>query len=315
MNVNTSILFFGTSNFALPALQGLVTNGYNILGVVTKPDEPVGRRQILTSPPVKVLAQKNNIPVFQPESLKEYTDELPDADLYIVAAYGKIISQALLDKPRLGALNIHPSLLPRWRGPSPIQFAILYGDKETGVTIIKLDELMDHGPVVANSKWPIANSKTTYPELHDELADIGAQLLIEVLPKWIRGAIAAVPQDDVKATFSKMLTKEDGRINWEKPAEDIEREIRAFNPWPGTWTMWPDGDKICRVRIEYGLAVPDEPPVGSPGYIWYSRDYPLLVKTGHGSLAVHTLTLEGKKAMDAKTFLHGHPDLLETTFI
>lgn len=313
--VNTPILFFGTSNFALPSLQALVTNGYTPVGVVTKPDEPVGRKLVLTAPPVKILAQKYNIPVFQPESLKEYTDELPEAELYVVAAYGKIIPQKLLERPRLGVLNIHPSMLPRWRGPSPVQFTILNGDKETGITIIQLDDLMDHGPIVAQRIVTSELESPVYSELHDRLANEGAQLLVEVLPDWIEGKIKPVPQDDGKATFCKMLTKEDGRIDWSKPSEYIERQIRAFNPWPGTWTMWPDSDKIYRVRIEYGMAVPDEPPRGNPGYIWQSRDYPLLVVTGKGSLAIHTLTFEGKKSIDAKSFLHGHPDMLETMLV
>lgn len=325
----TSILFFGTSSFAIPSLDALVKAGYSVVGVITRPDEPAGRGHKITLPPAKVATHKLSLPVFQPENL-ERAQELPDADLFVVAAYGKIIPASLLDKPRLGALNIHPSLLPRWRGPSPVQFTILQGDEETGVTIIKLDEFMDHGPIVAKRQLGISNfpacarasagrqfpiSKMTYPKLHDDLAVLGADMLTEILPKWLAGEITPLPQDDVKATFSHILKKDDGRIDWSKPAEYIERMARAFTPWPGAWTMWPDGNKIYRVRIEEAGVSNEEPALGSYGYVWQSQGLPLLVKTGRGSLIIKRLTLEGKKSLNAEEFIRGNREFVGSRLI
>ncbi len=316
-NDTPTILFWGTSEFTVPSLQALLEAGFRVLGVVTTPDKPVGRKQLLTPPPIKVFAESKKIPVYQPETLKPvgYTLELPEADLFVVAAYGKIIPKNILEKPRLGALNIHPSLLPRWRGPSPIQFTILSGDTETGVTIIKMDELMDHGDIVANSKFEIRNPKITYPELHDELAKAGAKLLIETLSKWIREEITPVSQDESNVTFSKILKKEDGRINWEKPAQDIERQIRAFTPWPGSWTEWPRKDRPYRLRIDEALALDYEILDGGAGYISQTENYPLLVKTSKGSLSVTKLTIEGGKSMSANSFLKGHSDIISSSLV
>ena len=190
-NKNTKILFWGTPEFTLPSLEALIENGYNITAVITNPDEPVGRKQLLTAPPGKVVAEKRGIPALQPvkldTSFKLKISSL-GPDLFVVAAYGKIIPKEILDIPKFGALNVHPSLLPRWRGPSPIQFTILNGDKESGVTIMRVDELMDHGPILA--KRELANYElriTNYKDLHDKLAKLGAELLIETLQKYLRG--------------------------------------------------------------------------------------------------------------------------------
>ncbi len=316
-NDTPTILFWGASEFAFPSLRALLEAGFRVLGVVTTPDKPVGRKQLLTPPPTKVFAESKKIPVYQPETLKPatYALDLPEADLYVVVAYGKIIPRVIIEKPRLGALNIHPSLLPRWRGPSPIQFTILSGDTETGVTIIKMDELMDHGDIVANPKSEIRNPKITYPELHDELAKAGAKLLIETLPKWIRGEIEPVPQDHMKATFSKILSKGDGRIDWDKKAIEIERQIRAFTPWPGSWTVWPRKDRMHRVRIDEALALDYEILDGGAGYVSQTENYPLLVKTSKGSLAMIALTIEGGKPMATDSFLKGHSDIISSSLV
>ena len=346
-SIKPSVLFFGTPEFALPTLEALIKNGYAVVGVVTRPDERVGRRQILTPPPVKVTAERRGIPVFQPEILNpaRFASEIPQADLFVVAAYGKIIPKAILDIPKLGALNIHPSLLPRWRGPSPIQAAILHSDVKTGVTIMQMDEQMDHGQIVAQrqsemskirplgefrgfarrkpSSWlptqiPISISKITYPELHDLLAKLGAELLIETLPRWIAGEITPAPQAESQATYCRLLTKNDGRIDWEKPAEEIERMIRAYHPWPGSWTIWNTDAGERRIRIEEADAVEDAPPHqiwcgGKPGLVWQTATHPLLIQTGRGSLSVKKLRLEGKSATDAASFLRGHPSIIGST--
>lgn len=313
-NMGISILFFGTPEFALPALRALMDAGYTVVGVVTQPDGAWGRKRVFTPPPVKVLAEQHGIPVFQPEILdaEQLAHEIPLANLFVVAAYGKIIPAAILALPKFGALNIHPSLLPRWRGPSPIQITILSGDTETGVTIMQIDEQMDHGPAIAASSLPLpAHSRITYPELHDRLADLGAKLLIEIIPKWLAGTITPTPQDETKATYCKLLTRDDGRIDWRKSTEEIERMIRAFDPWPGTWTIWHTPDRDIRVRITEADAIADEAPDKIPGHVWQNQSHPLLIQTGHGSLAIKKLGMEGKNIVDASSFLRGHPSLID----
>lgn len=312
-NAITSILFFGTSGFAVPVLEALIRNGYALAGVVTNQDEPAGRKRVLTPPPVKVCAARHGIPVFQPEKLnpENFAREIPAANLFVVAAYGKIIPQAILDIPKYGALNIHPSLLPRWRGPSPIQHTILAGDPKTGVSIIKIDAQMDHGPIVAQTsiKYPV--SSIQYQELHDRLANLGADLLIRIVPKWIAGAITPTPQDDTKATYCKLLTKNDGRIDWIKPAEDIERAIRAYRPWPGTWTIWHAPERDLRIRIEEADWITDEIPGAAPGFVWQNEKRPLCAQSGRGSLAIQKLQSEGgRHPMDAASFLRGRPSFI-----
>ena len=309
------IIFFGTPEFSLPSLEALIANGLAPILVVTNPDEPTGRKQILTPPPVKICAERHHIPVLQPIHLADEIENIPEADLFIIVAFGTIIPQKLIDLPRLGALNIHPSLLPRWRGPAPIQSAILHADTETGVTLMKIDELMDHGPIIAQAKFSLLEKKWTSPELHAALAPIGADMLVKVIPRWLRGEINAVSQDDTKTLYCKLLKKDNGRIPWSRPAEEIERMVRAYTPWPSAWTLWPGRDKIYRIRIDEASIVEDESPVGSPGYIWQTENEPLLIKTGKGSLAIKKLTIEGKSALYAKDFLRGNPQLIGATFV
>ena len=309
------IVFFGTPEFALPSLEALVKNGYTPELVVTKPDEPSGRKQIITPPPVKVYAESQHIPVFQPIHLAHELDKIPDADLFIVVAFGAIIPQGIIEKAKQGILNIHPSLLPRWRGPSPIQSAILNGDAQTGVTLMQIDELMDHGPVIAQERFSLLEKKWTSPALHDTLADLGAQMLIKAIPEWMNGKVTPTPQDDLKATYCKLIKKDHGRIAWSRPADEIERMIRAYTPWPSAWTLWPGRDTIYRIRIDEADIVDDESPVGSPGYVWQTPSHPLLVKTGGSTLAVTKLTIEGKNTLAAHEFLRGNPQLMGATFV
>lgn len=336
------IIFWGTPEFAIPTLRALIQNNYSVALVVTKPDEPVGRKQIFTPPPVKIFAQKHHVPVFQPQVLKSefLKDGLPKADLFVIAAYGKIIPKEILEVTQFGALNIHPSLLPRWRGPSPIQYTIFNGDIKTGVTIIKMDEMIDHGPILAQRELGISDfrfpiAKATYRELHDELAKLGAKLLVETLPKYLKGEIEPIPQDDLKATYSKILKKEDGRINWSRQAEELVRMSRAFSVWPVAWTLWPAPSKILsevrrshlkryhqpvqskifRVKIYDAEFISDEPALGSPGYIWQKSGHPMLVKTGLGSLGIKKLTIEGKKQVFAEEFIKGYKEIIGSTFV
>ena len=315
MNQNPRIVFFGTPEFSIPALDALIEAGLAPILVVTNPDEPKGRNQVITPPAIKVRAEHHKIPVFQPIHLLHEMDKIPEADLFVVVAFGTIIPQKLIDRPTRGTLNIHPSLLPRWRGPSPIQSAILNGDKETGVTVMQIDELMDHGPIVAQNIFDLSDKKWTSPELHDALARVGAQMLIQAIPQWMDGTLKASTQDDLKATYCKLIKKDHGRIVWTRPAEEIERMIRAYTPWPSAWTLWPGRDKIFRIRIDEAEITEDESPVGSPGYTFGTDTAPLLIKTGKGSLNIKRITIEGKTTLDAASFLRGNPDLLGATFV
>ena len=301
----------------MPILEALFENGYNLVAVITNSDKPVGRKNIITPPPIKIWAQKHKIPVFQPENLKTKNPALkiPEADIYIVAAYGKIIPVDIINSPKFGSLNIHPSLLPRWRGPSPIQYTILNGDEETGVTIIKMDEKMDHGPIVIKSKVKTQSSKLYYKELHDELAKLGAELLIETLPKWLAGEIKPISQNEAEATYSKILKKEDGRIDWFQPAETIEKMVRAFAPWPGAWTTWAKDNKIYRLRVEEAEVFQSTEKEMPSGMVWQKEDDSLCVKTSEHNLSIKKLTLEGKKTMEVKEFLRGYPQIIGQTLV
>ena len=310
------IVFWGTPDFAVKPLEVLIEN-FNVLAVITNPDEPVGRKAILTPPPIKVLARKYKIPVFQPNKLaiENCKLEIPSADIYVVAAYGKIISKEILEIPKYGALNIHPSLLPKWRGASPIQYAILNGDEETGVTIMLMDEKMDHGPIFAWRELEIRNPKSeirkyTTPELSEILSKMGAELIIETVPKWINGEIKPVTQDEDKATYSKILKKEDGRIDWSKSAEEVERQVRAFTPWPGSFTYWKRSEKEVRLELLEADIVksadfPDN--IALRGIL--IKDKRLFIKTGEGYLEILRIQPEGKKEMTAKEFINGYKDI------
>src|SRR2546428_9225792 len=244
------IIYMGTRQFAVPPFEALIQGsapgavlpqGYEIVTVITRPDKPVGRGQEIVYSPVKQAALAHGIPVWQPGSLKrpESIEALAayEADLYIVAAFGQILPQAVLDQPRYGTLNIHASLLPKYRGVSPIPETILQGDTEAGVTIILLDAGIDTGPMLLKKSVSIGEDETT-GSLTSKLADLGAQALLEVLPLWVKGKIIPVPQDHQAASHTRMLHKEDGEIAWEHPAVELDRKIRAYTPWPGAYTYW-----------------------------------------------------------------------------
>ncbi len=334
------IIFFGTSEFGAIILEGLISGGYRPVLVITAADKPVGRKQIFTPPPVKTTAQKYNIPLLQPEILTNCKlPALPAGrqtknykpDLIIAAAYGKIIPKEILEIPKYGCLNVHPSLLPKYRGPSPIQTAILNGDKETGTTIILMDEKIDHGPVVANSKFQILSlreisrretiTKITYRELHNKLAKLGLELLVDIIPKWIAGKIKPKPQDEKKASYTKIIKKEDGKIDWSKPASQIERQIRAFEPWPGTFTKIKNSSRILRDKaqndnLKYKILKILEADIlktdadKKVGEVFLTDDKKLAVQTGQNCLILRKLQIEGKKPMTAQEFLLGHSNII-----
>ena len=248
-NNNLNFAYFGTSEFAVKILEKLIENGYVPSLVVTAPDKPKGRKMIMTPPPVKVFAQKHNLKIIQPEKLKpelfitSHLDiEYPSGfDLFIVASYGKIIPKSILDIPKFGTLNVHPSLLPKFRGPSPIQSFILSGEEKTGATIMLMDEQVDHGPILAQRKLEFSISNFQFPkpsakQLEEKLAELGGEMLIDAIPKWINGEIKAIEQNHDQATFTKKITKEDGLVDLEKNSpEIIYRKFLAFQPWPGIY--------------------------------------------------------------------------------
>ncbi|MFH1582677.1 MAG: methionyl-tRNA formyltransferase [bacterium] len=311
---NLKTIFIGTPEFGAIILKGLIDNNLKPDLIITSSDKPVGRKQIITPPPVKIVAKENNIPVIQPEKLKETTKEIKEInpDLIIVAAYGKLIPKEILNIPKYKILNVHPSLLPKYRGSAPIQSAILNGDKKTGVTIMIVEEKMDSGPIISQKETEI-KEKEKNKELHDRLADIGTGLLIKTIPQWISGKIKEKEQDENKATYSEIIKKEDGKIDWQESAEVIERKIRAFDPWPGTFTTWQNNGNIEKIKILKAktLISPDKTiyPTGKALLVPQNE---LGVQCKENFLVIEKLQLEGKKPTEAKDFIRGHKNFIGT---
>ncbi|MBQ5398213.1 MAG: methionyl-tRNA formyltransferase [Ruminococcus sp.] len=296
-----NIVFMGTPDFAVPTLKKLCESGHNILAVYTQPDKPVGRKQVLTPPDVKVCALENGLEVFQPTSLKDDNsyEELKalNPDLIVVVAYGKILPKNILDIPRLGCVNVHGSLLPKYRGASPIQSAVLSGDKVSGVTTMFMGEGLDTGDILLRSETEIGENETS-AELFDRLALLGADLLLETVEKLSRGEITPVKQDESQATYTKKITKDMCPINWSEPNEKIHNQVRGLQTWPVALTKLDGKDLkihstfLCGKQGEAGSVI--------------SLD-PLTVACGEGSLVIDELQLSGKKRMKSDAFLLGHP--------
>lgn len=307
------VVFFGTPEFAVPSLQALLDGPDEVVGVVCQPDRPSGRGQKVQAPPVKQLAERHGIAVAQPVKLK--TDELPDqlavwqADLAVVAAYGRILPPRLLALPRLGCINVHASLLPRHRGAAPIQWAILTGDAETGVTIMRMDAGLDTGGIIstrATAIVPEDNAQT----LHDRLAVLGAELLVQTIPRYVSGELPPRPQPAEGVTYARKLTKDDGRLDWSQPASILHNRLRAFTPWPGTFTFLPAQPKLLLLKVwraELALAHGSPAPSATPGQV-LSADRPgILVACREGALRLLEVQKEGSRRMTAAEFLAGHP--------
>lgn len=298
MKKNIKIVFFGTPNFAMPVLKALLDNGYNVSGIFSGQS------------PISDLALEYGIKIFQPTSLKKDEQVFEEfrnlnPDLCIVAAYGKIIPARYLEIPKHGFINVHPSLLPKYRGPSPVQTAILNGDKETGVTLMVVDKEMDHGPILKSVKYQIPNTKYNQ-EISKELFELGAKLLIETLPSYLNKGLEPKEQNHKKAVFTKIFERGDSRINWKEPARKILNRIRALNPEPGTWTIWK-GKTLNILKAEEITTNLDSKP--QPGTVTNIQKN-IAVKTGTCYLNLISIQLEGGKTMDAKSFLNGHPDFL-----
>ncbi len=304
------IIFFGTSEFAVPAFKYLIQNGYSIVAVITQPEKPAGRAKITMPSPIKKAALESHVPAFEPHNLRDenFLKQFKhlNPDIVIVASYGKIIPEKYLKIPKYGFLNIHPSLLPKYRGPSPIQMAILNGDKETGVAIMVVDKGIDHGPilVIKNYKLSIGDS---YKDAEKKLAELGGELLLETLPDYLDGKLEPKEQDHSQATFTKMLSREDGKINWRNTAKQIHNQIRALNPEPGAWTKW--NDKILNIiKAEQGRPLLNQ---GHSGAV-VKFENNIAVTTKKCYLILKQIQLEGGKVMDAQSFVNGHPEFLNS---
>jgi methionyl-tRNA formyltransferase len=302
------IVFAGTPDFAATALKALLDAGYNLVGVYSQPDRPAGRGRKLMPSPVKQVALDAGIPVFQPVSLKpeDAQQELASLkpDVMIVAAYGLILPKAVLDIPTHGCLNIHASLLPRWRGAAPIQRAIAAGDPETGITIMQMDEGLDTGDMLLKTSTPI-HADDTGGSLHDRLADMGGKAIVEALVQLANSELAPEPQNDADANYAHKLSKEEGHIDWSRSAIEIERLIRAFNPWPGTFTDL--GEQ--RIRLHQASAL-DQSSDKLPGTVISREREGVEVACGTGTLKVTSVQLPGSKAQSITDLINGGKQVL-----
>jgi methionyl-tRNA formyltransferase len=300
------VVFLGSPEFAVPSLRELAEH-FHVVEVITQPDRPAGRGRQIQEPPVKRAALELGLPVWQPERLrgKEAVEHLralrPDCG--VVVAYGEILRKEILEIPPKGFLNVHASLLPRYRGASPVAAAILNGDSETGVTVMLLDEGMDTGPILAQDTTPIEPSDTR-GSLEARLAVLGSDLIREVVPAWLAGGLRPEPQDHSRATLTKPLTREDGRIEWTRPASYLERLCRAMDPWPGAYTHWEGG--LLKV---WRADAPETDVLVEPGVV-ATVGSSVVVGTGKGVLRLLTVQLEGRPPMPVQDFVRGRPQFI-----
>ena len=296
------VIFMGTPDFAVPSLQALLDHGYEVCAVYTQPDKPKGRGHKLQPPPVKELALAREIPVLQPTTLRsgEVQEEIRqwNADVIVVVAYGKILPKAVLDMPRLGCINVHGSLLPKYRGAAPIQWTVLNGDKTAGVTTMFMGEGMDTGDMLLKTETAVGEEETS-GQLFDRLKDLGADLLIQTLERLEQGTLTPIPQNEAEATRAPMLSKELSLVDWTKPAQQVHDLIRGLNPWPSA-VSYLDGKKLKlhASRVREGSGEPGKP---------FAQDGVLLVYCGEGALELTEIQTENGKRMDGKSYLLGHP--------
>ncbi|MEH7333421.1 methionyl-tRNA formyltransferase [Neobacillus drentensis] len=300
----TKIVFMGTPDFSVPVLRQILADGYEVIGVVTQPDRPVGRKKVLTPPPVKVEALKQGIPVFQPEKIRQ-EDELQkilslNPDLIVTAAFGQILPKKLLEAPAHGCINVHASLLPELRGGAPIHYAIMQGKKKTGITIMYMVEKLDAGDILTSVEVPIAEDDNV-GTLHDKLSKAGAKLLSETLPLLLDGKLKPIPQNDGEATFAANIKREQEKIDWGKTGENIYNHIRGLNPWPVAFTTM-DGQVLKIWRAEKVLGIKSQ----VPGTIVKLESDGITVSTGNDtSIKILELQPSGKTKMMSEQFLRG----------
>lgn len=300
------IVFMGTPTFAVPSLQALISaDDMSVVGVVTQPDRPAGRGQKVKMSPVKALAVKHDLPVYQPAKLRgdEAVAQLEawDPAVYVVVAYGQILRKNILAIPPKGSVNVHGSILPRWRGASPIQAVIKAGDTESGLTIMLMDEGMDTGPMLHKARLTLAEDETAQT-LHDKLAAISGETLLTGLRGYLAGEIKPEVQNDEHATYASMIKKTDGDIDWTQSAAEIDRLVRAFTPWPGAYTYW-DGTLL---KVKSGKPLAKAPTNLGPGEVRLNTDFaPLIIGTADGCYAPDKLQMEGRKALNVQDFVNG----------
>ncbi|MBW3113922.1 methionyl-tRNA formyltransferase [Bacillus sp. MCCB 382] len=306
----TKVIFMGTPDFSVPVLQSLIDEKYDVIAVVTQPDRPVGRKRILTPPPVKVAAEKHGIPVYQPEKIKN-EDELNQVlalkpDLIVTAAFGQILPNALLEAPKYGCINVHASLLPELRGGAPIHYSILQGKEKTGITIMYMVEKLDAGDIISQVEVDI-DERDHVGTLHDKLSVAGAKLLIDTIPQLLEGKISPVKQDDSKATFARNIKREQEKIDWKNDGEQIYNHIRGLHPWPVAYTTL-EGSVM---KIWWGEKVSGV--TSSPGEIIRVEEDGFIISTGNSTgIKITDLQPSGKKRMSAKDYLRGAGAHLKT---
>ncbi|ODG91208.1 MULTISPECIES: methionyl-tRNA formyltransferase [Bacillaceae] len=306
----TKIVFMGTPDFSVPVLRRLIDEGYDVVGVVTQPDRPVGRKRVLTPPPVKVEALKHNIPVLQPEKIRlpEETEKVLalKPDLIVTAAFGQILPTDILEAPKFGCINVHASLLPELRGGAPIHYSIIQGKSETGVTIMYMVEKLDAGDMLAKVVVPI-EEKDHVGTLHDKLSIAGANLLSETIPPLLKGEMNAVKQDESKVSFAKNIKREEEQINWSKTGEEIYNHVRGLHPWPVAYTTL-NGEVL---KVWWGEKVNTNQNL-TPGEIIDVLNDGILVATGnHTAIKITDLQPAGKKRMEAKQYINGAGSFIE----
>ncbi|WP_394583625.1 methionyl-tRNA formyltransferase [Cytobacillus firmus] len=300
----TKIVFMGTPDFSVPVLKQIIDDGYEVIGVVTQPDRPVGRKKVLTPPPVKVEAEKQGIPVYQPEKIRQ-PDELEKVlalkpDLVVTAAFGQILPKELLDAPKYGCINVHASLLPELRGGAPIHYSILQGKEKTGITIMYMAEKLDAGDILTQVEVPITETDTV-GTLHDKLSEAGSKLLSETLPKLLNGELNPIKQNEEEATFAYNIKREQEKIDWSKTGEEIYNHIRGLNPWPVSYTTF-DG-KVVKIwnskKVKHAKSE-------EPGTIIRLEEDGIIVASGNDTaVKITELQPSGKKKMSAEQFLRG----------
>jgi methionyl-tRNA formyltransferase len=309
------LVFMGTAELACPSLAALIAAPFGrVLAVVTQPDKPKGRDLRLQPSPVKELALRHTLPLLQPDRARneDFVQQIRELapDLVVVAAYGQILPQTILDVPRFGCLNVHTSLLPKYRGASPIQTALLNGDAQTGVTIMKMDAGMDTGPIIAMEATPI-RPEDNASTLHDRLAELGAKLLVRTIPDYVSGGLRPCPQPTEGASLARKISKDDGRVEWSLPSTTLHNRLRAFTPWPGLFTFLSEEGK--RTLIKIWEAEPLAEPCGAPGTVLRADKQGIVVACGSGALRITVLQREGGRRLSAGALLAGHP--LKSEFI
>lgn len=316
-HIKLRIVFMGTSDFATEILTALFVNDYNIVGVFTKPDAKTNKKQEVSELPVKKIALEKNVPIFQPQkfddvAIAEFKNLKPD--LVVVAAYGRLLPLKVLETPGFGCINIHPSLLPKFRGPSPIQNALLSGEKQTGTTVMLMNEGMDTGDILTQEEITVEEYDNA-DTLSKKLSETSAHLLLQTIPLWIERKIEPKKQADDLATLCQLIEREDGRIIWEQDAENIHNRYRALFPWPGIFTFWKNEKSILRLKLlKISLQKNNSEKHHETGEVFENNDT-IAVQTINGAIILEEIQPEGKKPMTAKSFANGYPQFIGSILI